>query len=65
VERLRPTQTGMVPRPGARCSPDPSGLFPDPDGVASDLIVRESYSTQATPTTTVDVRRILYPHLKE
>jgi len=65
VERLRPTHTGMVPRPGARCSPDPSGLFPDPDGVASDLIVRESHSIQAIPTTIVDVRSIVYLHPKE
>jgi len=65
VERLRPTQTGMVPRPGARCSPDPSGLLPDPDAVASDLIVRDSHSTQSTPATIVDVRRIFYLHPQE
>ena len=92
VERLRPIQTGMVPRPGARCSADPSGLLPDPDNreavamsrtmargtarvvrytrthrdaVASDLIVRDSHSTQSTPATIVDVRRIFYLHPQE
>ena len=35
------------------------------DGVASELIVRDSHSTQATPVTIEEVRRILYAHLKE
>jgi len=35
------------------------------DGVASELIVRDSHSTQATPATIEEVRRILYAHLKE
>jgi pimeloyl-ACP methyl ester carboxylesterase len=35
------------------------------DGVASELIVRGSHSTQATPATIEEVRRILYAHLKE
>lgn len=34
------------------------------DGVASELIVRDSHSTQATPATIEEVRRILYAHLK-
>jgi hypothetical protein len=33
------------------------------DGVASELIVRDSHSTQATPATIEEVRRILYAHL--
>ena len=33
--------------------------------VASELIVRDSHSTQATPATIEEVRRILYAHLKE
>ena len=33
------------------------------DGVASELIVRSSHSTQATPSTIEEVRRILYAHL--
>ena len=35
------------------------------DGVDSELIVRDSHSTQATPATIEEVRRILYAHLKE
>ena len=35
------------------------------DGVASELIVRDSHSTQATPATIEEVRRLLYAHLKE
>ena len=35
------------------------------DGVASELIVRDGHSTQATPATIEEVRRILYAHLKE
>ena len=35
------------------------------DGAASELIVRDSHSTQATPATIEEVRRILYAHLKE
>jgi hypothetical protein len=35
------------------------------DGVESELIVRDSHSTQATPETIEEVRRILYAHLKE
>ena len=35
------------------------------DGVASELIVRSAHSTQATPATIEEVRRILYAHLKE
>ena len=35
------------------------------DGVASELIVRDSHSTQATPETIEEVRRILFAHLKE
>jgi len=35
------------------------------DGVASELIVRDSHSTQATPVTIEEVRRILSAHLKE
>jgi len=35
------------------------------DGVASELIVRDSHSTQATPATIEEVRRILYAHLNE
>jgi pimeloyl-ACP methyl ester carboxylesterase len=35
------------------------------DGVDSELIVRDSHSTQATPETIEEVRRILYAHLKE
>lgn len=33
------------------------------DGVESELIVRDSHSTQATPATIEEVRRILYGHL--
>ena len=33
------------------------------DGVASELIVRDGHSTQATPATIEEVRRILYAHL--
>jgi len=33
------------------------------DGVASELIVRDGHSTQATPATIEEVRRILYEHL--
>jgi len=32
------------------------------DGVESELIVRSSHSTQATPATIEEVRRILYEH---
>jgi len=35
------------------------------DGVDSELIVRSSHSTQATPQTIEEVRRILYQHLAE
>jgi pimeloyl-ACP methyl ester carboxylesterase len=35
------------------------------DGVASEFIVRDSHSTQATPATIEEVRRLLYAHLKE
>ena len=35
------------------------------DGVASELIVRDRHSTQATPETIEEVRRILYAHLNE
>ena len=35
------------------------------DGVASELIVRDGHSTQATPATIEEVRRLLYAHLKE
>jgi hypothetical protein len=35
------------------------------DGVDSELIVRDGHSTQATPETIEEVRRILYAHLKE
>jgi hypothetical protein len=82
----------MVPRGGARCSRDPSGLPPDPDtpevvamsratareatrvvrtisthidGVVSELLVRDSHSTQSSPATIVDVRRIFYLHPQE
>jgi pimeloyl-ACP methyl ester carboxylesterase len=34
------------------------------EGVASELIVRSSHSTQAVPATIEEVRRILYAHLK-
>ena len=34
------------------------------DGVDSELIVRDGHSTQATPETIEEVRRILYAHLK-
>ncbi len=34
------------------------------DGVASELIVRDSHSTQATPATIEEVRRILYAHME-
>ena len=33
------------------------------DGVASELIVRDGHSTQATPATIEEVRRLLYAHL--
>ena len=35
------------------------------DGVESELIVRDSHSTQATPETIEEVRRILYLHLDQ
>ena len=35
------------------------------DGVASELIVRGSHSTQATPAAIEEVCRILYAHLTE
>jgi pimeloyl-ACP methyl ester carboxylesterase len=35
------------------------------DAVASELIVRDGHSTQATPATIEEVRRILYAHLKQ
>jgi len=35
------------------------------DGVASEFIVRDSHSTQATPETIEEVRRLLYAHLGE
>jgi pimeloyl-ACP methyl ester carboxylesterase len=35
------------------------------DGVDSELIVRDSHSTQATPATIEEVRRLLYAHLKQ
>ena len=33
------------------------------EGVASEKIVRSTHSTQSTPTTILEVRRILYEHL--
>ena len=33
------------------------------EGVASEKIVRSSHSTQSTPATILEVRRILYEHL--
>ena len=35
------------------------------DGVESELVVRSRHSTQATPATIEEVRRILYLHLHE
>jgi len=35
------------------------------DGVESELVVRSAHSTQATPATIEEVRRILYLHLQE
>ena len=35
------------------------------DGVESELVVRSSHSTQGTPATIEEVRRILYLNLEE